>query len=297
MEEIIKRVAGALHLDLEELLPSLKKEGTNDWLPEAEIGDKLATILTDSVSTAKKDQYKRGVRETALKVHKLATDLGITLDKTAELPAQIEAIKQGIEDQKAAGNGGDPATLEPEKLAALPAVKSLIAERLREATAERERLQSEFDTYKKSQELSSVRAKAEAHIAEKLSEAGAVLESEGVPKSERLKRLYRLLDWQNIREKDGKFVIVDPETGEPATDPATGRPVDFDKLYMGEAKVLFTFSKVPPGKGPNPPKGSGQGDKISFADAKEYNDYIARETDPVKIAAAHDAYAEFLENA
>lgn len=295
-KKIIEAICNRLKLDANEFIATLQDgEGKlKDDAPES-----VATLVFNALDTGKKQQHQRGVRETLDTARKFMKSKGFDLPKDVEPKEAWEQFDTWMEEQSQAGDGKKPAEMTAAELAKLPAVKALRAEWTADFKKEYEALEGQFNDFKKGEEAKSLQVLARELIPGLVTSKGGMLESPatGVTAEDRLNDFLETLPWNRMRvEGDGakkKIVMLD-ENGEPLQN-SVGKPVGFEETVLTKWGRSHGFVKQDPSKGSPSPKPGVNADgtaKMSFANAKELDDYVNNEPDRNKRIEAKKAFAE-----
>lgn len=307
MSEILyKGIASALQIDAEEFVAKLKNNG-GEWLPESEISklivSDLRTAATAATETAVENARRKGQSEETKRLKRLVKNAGFENPDNLIGDELFEAFNTWKDEQK----GNTPPANEVDKLskddlAKLPIVKSLIVEAVQAGAQKFEILkkdfdakQTEFEQFKHGVVEGQVKSVAKAKVREALKKGNVILSVEGldINPEERVDAVFERF-WN--REKvglnaDGHPILLNAD-GEPKTDPAFGKPIDFDEVVVAVAKPMFGISTQNPNQGGSGVQQSGNGKPagysptMRFNNQQEYSDYVMKEADPSKRAEA-----------
>lgn len=303
-ETLYKGIASALKIDADELIAKLKDDG-GEWLPDSEISKRLVSELTTAASAAteaaRELAHKKGQSEMSKKFVRLIKNSGF------ENPDNLsgDALFEAYAEWKSEGAGQTPdASTTPleqwtrEDLEKLPIVKTLKLEAVREGAQkfenlkkDLERTQTEFEKYKGEVVEGQVKSVAKAKVREALKRGNVILSVDGldIDPEERINAVFERF-WS--REKvglnaDGQPIILDAD-GQPKTDPAFGKQIDFDEIVVAVAKPMFGVSTQNPahsGSGiqqTSNGKPAGYTPTMRFNSQQEYDNYVSSEPDGTK---------------
>jgi len=248
-QEIIGVIAPALQIGAKEL--AALKDGEN-WLADDELKEKLPELIKMQVTAVKDAQHKRGTRESWAVVEKWVKSQGFEGGEDLKGAELLTAFSEQIK-----GIDGKADKMTREELEALPAVKTLISERLSKhannAKSEVEKVKAEFDAYRKQTETERVKTRGRDYIIRQLEESEVLLEPKGtgVKKEARIDAILQTINWNKIGlNKDGIPVMLSDD-GQPEVD-------DFGaEKSVAEFAVktgLAIYGKV----GPDPNKGGAE---------------------------------------
>lgn len=309
MSEILyKGLAAPLKLDAEELIASLKTEG-GEWLPEEKIASIFAAKFTEAataaVATAAETARKKGQSEETKRLLRFVKNAGFQNPDNLIGDELLQAFNDFKEEQSIVNPqiADKPDQMSKDDLAKLPIVKSLIVEAVQAGAQKYESLkkdfdakQTEFEQFKYGVVEGQVKTATKAKVREALKKGNVILTVEGldIDPEERVEAVFERF-WN--REKvglnaDGHPIILNAD-GEPKTDPAFGKPIDFDEIVVGVAKPMFGISTQNPNHQGSGIQQSAQNGKpgaytptMRFDNEKSYNDYVMTESDPGKRAEA-----------
>jgi len=313
MSEILyKSVASALKIDADEWIASLKTDG-GEWKSETEIAKSIVAKFTEASTAATESvrdiAHRKGQSEMSTKFSKLIKNSGFENPDNLKGDELFEAYAAW----KSESTSGQPPTATPleqwtrEDLEKLPIVKSLKLEAVQIGAQKYESLkkdfdakQSEFEQFKHGVVEGQVKAATKAKVREALKKGNVILNVEGtdIDPEERVEAVFERF-WN--REKvglnaDGNPIILNAD-GEPKTDPAFGKPIDFDEIVVGVAKPMFGISTQNPNHAGSGIQQSGQNGKpgaytpkMHFNSQKEKDDYVMSEPDINLQTEAHKSW-------
>ena len=318
MSEILyKGIASALKIDAEELIAKLKTEG-GEWLPENEITkllvSELTTAATAATETAAEAARRKGQAEETNRLKRLVKKAGFENPDNLIGDALFEAYTAWKDEQAGSQDPGKTPTdqMSVDDLLKLPVVRSLISEREKQAVQagaqkfdalkkDFDTKQTEFEQFKAGVVESQVKTVAKAKVREALKKGNVILTVEGldIDPEERVSAVFERF-WNREKvglDADGNPVILNAD-GEPKTDPAFGKPIDFDELVVGVAKPMFGISTQNPnhaGSGIQQPsngngKAAGYTPTMRFNNQKEKDEYVMSEADPGKRLEAEKSW-------
>lgn len=304
MSEILyKGIASALKIDADELIAKLKDDG-GEWLPDSEISKRLVSELTTAATAATEAAAeaarRKGQSEETKRLKRLVKSAGFENPDNLIGDELFEAFTAWKDEQK--GGDAPPADnidkLSKDDLAKLPIVKSLIneavqvgAQRFESLKKDLEKTQTEFEKYKGEVVEGQVKSVAKAKVREALKRGNVILSVDGldIDPEERINAVFERF-WS--REKvglnaDGQPIILDAD-GQPKTDPAFGKQIDFDEIVVAVAKPMFGVSTQNPahsGSGiqqTSNGKPAGYTPTMRFNSQQEYDNYVSGEPDGTK---------------
>ena len=302
MSEILaKSVASALNIDADELIASLKDSG-GDFLPEEKFAKvivaKFSEVSAAATESARDLAHRKGQSEMTKKFSKLIKDAGFENPDGLTGDEYFKAFTTWKAEQADTPPNTAVDQFTREQIEALPIVKSLKNEWIKDGATRYEALkkdldlkQSEFEKFKSNVEENKVKEVARKYVSQALKKGNVILKPEGVDvdPNEREAAVFERL-WS--REKIGLDVnglpIILGEDGTPATDPAFGQPIAFDDKVLGIAQPMFGVSTQDPTHGGSGVAQSHQGaapaytPTIIFRTQQEKDNYMATEPDRAK---------------
>lgn len=307
MSEILyKGIASALKIDAEELIAKLKTDG-GEWLPESDIAKRLVSELTTAATAATEAAAeiarRKGQSEETNRLKRLVKNAGFDNPDKLIGDELFEAFNAWKDEQKGDTPPADGIEkLSKDDLAKLPIVKSLIVEAVQAGGQKFEALkkeydakQAEFEQFKHGVVEGQVKTATKAKVREALKKGNVILSVEGldIDPEERVNAVFERF-WS--REKvglnaDGHPILLNAD-GEPKTDPAFGKPIDFDEVVVSVAKPMFGVSAQNPnhaGSGVQQSsngKPAGYTPTMRFESQEQYATYVMNEADPGKRAEA-----------
>lgn len=314
MSEILyKGVASALKLDADEWIASLKTDG-GEWKSETEIAKSIVAKFTEASTAATESvrdiAHRKGQSEMSTKFSKLIKNSGFENPDNLKGDEYFEAFAAW----KSEDASGQPPTATPldqwtrDDLEKLPIVKSLKLEAIQAGAQKFEALkndydakQAEFEKFKHGVVEGRVKEATKTKVREALKRGNVILSVEGldIDPEERVQAVFERF-WN--REKvglnaDGNPIILN-EDGDPKTDPAFGKPIDFDEIVVGVAKPMFGVSTQNPTHGGSGITQSSNGNgkpgaytpTMRFNSQQEKDTYVMNEPDPAKQLEAHKSW-------
>lgn len=288
MEEIIALLALAMGKPNEEITASLEKDGV---MPEGQaLVDSAKGLLTKHISDVKKEQHKRGSRETHAKYRSEIKSRWA--DAPSDVTDDLEFFKEFLETKE---GSADPAGMSKEDLVKNPVVKSLITEQVQRQKEQYAKLQDELHKTREQYETETAKILAQTQLQAVVNETKVILGEDDQTRQRRLKTLETLIfNGRKMKAEGGKLVFLDAN-GDPETDDA-GNPITLKNLVLQEGAV-FGFHKQDPGKA-GAGAGSGNGKeggsaKMKFTTKEDFQKYLEQNAhDAEKITEGWAAYAE-----
>lgn len=262
VSKVIEAIASAFKIDAVELGKKLKTEGSEEFAPDAPT--KLATFITESFATARKDADGKATRRAWGQVTNVLKRSGFENPDGKEFDDLVLAAVGHFSAQQVEG---DLTKMKPDELAKLPAVKELIRSGRTAVEALNASLKTELEAEKKKSTTALITGKIEAEQA-LLIEKFKVDLGEGATRTQRLAKMPKLLERERVAEKDGKLVMVDSD-GEVETD-GTGQPITFERHFSETIVPIFGTVDRRAGKGGAGAQGSGSGGSGSKAGAATF---------------------------
>lgn len=321
MSEILYNgVASALKLDADEWIASLKTDG-GEWKSDAEIAKSIVAKFTEASTAATESvrdiAHRKGQSEMSTKFSKLIKNSGFENPDNLKGDEYFEAFAAWKSEQAS----DSPPTAMPldqwtrEDLEKLPIVKSLKLEAVQAGAQKFEALkkdfdakQSEFEKFKNGVVEGQVKTATKAKVREALKRGNVILSVEGldIDPEERVQAVFERF-WN--REKvglnaDGNPIILDAD-GLPKTDPAFGKPIDFDEIVVSVAKPMFGISTQNPTHGGSGIVQSQNGNgatsgytpKMRFNSQQEKDNYVMSTANPADRLEAERSWQNQTEKA
>lgn len=317
MSEILaKSVASALNIDADELIASLRDSG-GDFLPEEKVAKLIVAKFSEASAAATESArdlaHRKGQSEMTKKFSKLIKDAGFENPDGLTGDEYFKAFTTWKAEQADTPPNTAVDQFTREQIEALPIVKSLKNEWIKDGATRYETLKkdldlklSEFEKYKSTVEENKVKGVARKHVSLALKKGNVILKPEGVDvdPNEREEAVFERL-WS--REKIGLdvngFPIILGEDGTPATDPAFGQPIAFDDRVLNIAKPMFGVSTQDPTHGGSGVIQNRQGAPAAYVPTMRFNSqqekdqYVMNEPDPAKRLEASRSWQHQQETA
>ena len=280
--DILKMLAKALGKSVEEVTPSLEKDGV--LLEGDALQDAVSGLIVAHISLVKKEQHKRATREVLGKVRskvKAAWE-----NAPADVDDDIELLDQFIGTKFDSGN-----TVTKEDLQKNPIVKQIIAE----SVTEQKKRYADMETTLKAQmsevQQNAAKAMADTAIRTEIEKAKIILGDTDEVKSRRIDTIKRLVfDGKKIQSSDKGIVFVDND-GNMETDDA-GNPITLASVVKKQGEIFGFHTQDPKktGSGAGAGSGASASSKIVFQSESEFSEYISKQTDPKLRAEAYEAW-------
>lgn len=313
MEELFEAIASAFNQDAVEFTAALQADGK--MLEGQALTDKVKEVIQQNILSVKNTTHSTVLRKSEEAQRKRMKALGFEIPVGADgKPLKGDdvwsAFLEWQGEQKAGSSDKTPAEMSPEELAKLPAVKALKTTWLQDAGKEAERIQGEFDTYKKNAEQAEVKQLVRQFGTAFLEAERAIFQPESsktVTKEARLEDFFSTkIDYSKIGivEKDGKKIPVPlDEDGEPLAD-SIGKPVSFANILKSKWEPLYGFAEQDHSKGSTSPgqrttttNGQTQRTKYNFASESDFNTAMKNATDTTERGYMANDYAAQLDKA
>lgn len=287
---ILGAIASALQLDADTL--STFKDEQGEWLPEADLSQKLQTVVKDRIGAYGQEKVNEGIRRNATALEKWAKVKGFDNPDKLKGEALYEAIAGYIESSASP----EPGELTPETAKKHPIFKQVLAAEMQAARAEMEARTKEHEAYKTRVEAERVQEVARREAVAAL-EAGKIrLSADGTDKDARLNAVLLMLQNERvgIDKQTGKPVFLDDD-GETRKDD-WGNPVDFAKHVTAIGEKMFGKDDFDPKKGSFSPGMSGQTNgktpQMTFKNQADFDAWFANEPDGAKRMTGQTAWLE-----
>ena len=310
MEELFEAIASAFNQDAVEFTAALQADGK--MLEGQALTDKVKEVIQQNILSVKNTTHSTVLRKSEEAQRKRMKALGFEIPVGADgKPLKGDdvwsAFLEWQGEQKAGSSDKQPTEMSPEELAKLPAVKALKTTWLQDAGKEAERIQGEFDTYKKNAEQAEVKQLVRQFGTAFLEAERAIFQPESsktVTKEARLDDFFSTkIDYSKIGivEKDGKKIPVPlDEDGEPLAD-SIGRLVSFANILKSKWEPLYGFAEQDHSKGSTSPgqrpaaPGQTQRTKYNFASESDFNTAMKNATDTTERGYMANDYAAQLD--
>ena len=286
---ILGAIASALQLDADTL--TTFKDDQGEWLPEADLSQKLQTVVKDRIGAYGQEKVNEGIRRNATTLEKWAKAKGFENPDKLKGEALYEALAAHM-----GSTNPEPGELTPETAKKHPIFKQVLAAEMQAARAEMEAKTREHEAYKAQIEAERVQDVARREAVAAL-EAGKVrLSADGTDKEARLNAVLMIMQNEKvgIDKQTGKPVLLDDE-GEPRKD-TWGNPVDFAKHVAAIGEKMFGKDDFDPKKGsPSPgmnPASGGKNPQMTFKSQADFDAWFANETDGAKRMTGQTAWLE-----
>lgn len=287
---ILGAIASALQLDADTL--STFKDDQGDWLAEAELSQKLQTVVKDRIGKHGQMKVDEGIRRNAEQLEKWAKAKGF------QNPDRLkgEALYEALAAHMGSGASPEPGELTPETAKKHPVFKQVLAAEMQAARAEMEAKTREHEAYKAQIEAERVQDVARRETVEALKSAKIRIEATGTDEVARLEALLHMMKSEKvgIDKQTGKSVLLDDD-GEPKKD-AWGNPIYFAKQAAELAEKIFGKDDFDPKKGsPSPgmnPASGGKTPQIQFKTQADFDNWFANEPDGAKRMTGQTAWLE-----
>lgn len=287
---ILGAIASALQLDADTL--SAFKDEQGEWLPEADLSQKLQTVVKDRIGAYGQEKVNEGIRRNATALEKWAKAKGFDNPDKLKGEALYEAIAGYIETTASP----EPGELTPETAKKHPIFKQVLAAEMQAARAEMEARTKEFEAYKTRIEAERVQEVARRETLEALKAGKIRIEADGTDEAARLEAVLQMLKNEKvgIDKQTGKSVLVDDD-GEPKKD-AWGNPIYFAKQAVKLAERIFGKDDFDPKKGSfSPgvtPGAPGKTPQMTFKSQADFDAWFANEPDGAKRMTGQTAWLE-----
>lgn len=286
---ILGAIASAFQLDADTL--TTFKDDQGEWLPEADLSQKLQTVVKDRIGKHGQMKVDEGIRRNAEQLEKWAKAKGF------QNPDRLkgEALYEALAAHMGSSTNPEPGELTPETAKKHPIFKQVLAAEMQAARTEMEAKTREHEAYKAQIEAERVQDVARREAVAAL-EAGKVrLSVDGTDKDTRLNAVLMMLKNEKVGiDATGKPVLLDDD-GEPKKD-TWGNPVDFAKHVAAIGEKMFGKDDFDPKKGsPSPgmnPASGGKNPQMTFKSQADFDAWFANETDGAKRMTGQTAWLE-----